>query len=99
MTGFLNGMIFLNGDFLYLKPVIAFVTVRAERFAAGQADPVGTGLFTAALAVVAVEDLGGGRQGDPGIHGIEQLFAAAVKVIALGFFRSHIQRFGFESHH
>ena len=81
---------------LYVEPVIAFVTVQAQLLSTGDPDPVGAGLLTAAFAVIAVEDPGGSGQGNPGFHHVEELLAAPVKIIALGFLRGHVQGLGLQ---
>ena len=77
---------------LYIEAVVAFIAVHAQLFAAGDPDPVGAGLLAAAFAVVAVEDLRGGGEGDLRRHGIEELLRRAVEIVALRLLRGHVQR-------
>ena len=84
-------------DRLNIKTVIALVAIQAQLITANQADPIGAGRFTTAIADVGMKYAGFFGKGDRGFPHIEHLFRTAGLIIGKGLLSGHACGLGF--HH
>ena len=80
----------------HLEPVVGFVAVQAQLFLPGQANPVGSGAFTAAVAGVGMEDPCLFRQMDGCVLYLEHIRRIAALVIGKGFIPAHVLGLGLQ---